>query len=896
MTKNIRLSFLVLLLSCFSSFGLTYPPVVSGSSTTIITASTNSNTGQITYTASLTANEILNAGGLTNAVATLLSTNGYFTYTTNAGVVTATYVETNATLNAANAALLAGALQSVPTTYALKTDALSIAQGVTATNVPAVSTYATSAGSVPGGVTTNQLGYTLYVTTNGSSGNDGLTWATAKRYPTNAFNMIVPYGGTLMISNGNYGAQMFFARNYSKSVEIDGVGGVDMDYGIRFTNFVEYGNWNVYTCAVSGDILQVIANNAAGDSAGNGRCWIWEEGTRYGAGTNTLNLPFNSGINPMNVYPIGGYRCPSWPLQWSHSLANMTNANAWQNFVTNAPPSQDMAKWDFGIAYSQASGLAALSNTNGYGLWFVDTNTTPNTLYVVFSDGQAPNGRTVVVPSGTNNFINITGTGSGSLTIKNIHVWYPYVGIDYTGLKSFHGVSDYIFGAMAKCVWINNNSDSSQIENPDSVWDNCEFAGSQNNFYDRGNLIYQNASSTNMYSRDVLNDCYSHDAEDEVFTTSAGPLLILNRCNWGWSPYGAIADCGIVKGFGCAEYSCWQGNEIGPGFHFSIMEWHNSSLNSGILIFGTGNTNPDNVKITLDNTYLDSPINSAANSYNTPPIFSTGNNGDYVTINNCTYNASHEGNWGGKPYVLVQTPVFTHIGAFGNNTKMFDYLADGSGIQFSNAWFDFLHGRNIVGDDDTNLIIDSPGSSVPTGHSASSFYSLNTILDSLGVSYGGGFAWGNQFIGCVGVTYAGTGGWAVYNLVVDDINGSIGHGGLNAFNNTIFAGGAAVSVAGVGNIIIDDGTKTLNLTNNYTITEYMSGGYNLMGGAVQSGSGYGFIVTSNSWAVTSSITNSMSNFSTARGVSSNGVPVDIYMSNGVPFIYYETSVNGGILP
>ena len=52
---------------------------------------------------------------------------------------------------------------------------------------------------------------------------------------------------------------------------------------------------------------------------------------------------------------------------------------------------------------------------------------------------------------------------------------------------------------------------------------------------------------------------------------------------------------------------------------------------------------------------------------------------------------------------------------------------------------------------------------------------------------------------------------------------------------------------------------------------------------------------SNVWNLATA-TNGMLNFDTRFHVSSNGFPVDIYQSNGVPFIYYETSQQGGILP
>ncbi len=54
-------------------------------------------------------------------------------------------------------------------------------------------------------------------------------------------------------------------------------------------------------------------------------------------------------------------------------------------------------------------------------------------------------------------------------------------------------------------------------------------------------------------------------------------------------------------------------------------------------------------------------------------------------------------------------------------------------------------------------------------------------------------------------------------------------------------------------------------------------------------------VLSNSWSLNLA-TNGMLNFSTRLHVSSNGVPVNIYESNGVPMIYYETVPGGGTLP
>jgi hypothetical protein len=54
-------------------------------------------------------------------------------------------------------------------------------------------------------------------------------------------------------------------------------------------------------------------------------------------------------------------------------------------------------------------------------------------------------------------------------------------------------------------------------------------------------------------------------------------------------------------------------------------------------------------------------------------------------------------------------------------------------------------------------------------------------------------------------------------------------------------------------------------------------------------------VHSNAWNLITA-TNGMLNFDTRYHVSSNGYPVTIYMSNTVPFIYYETDASGGILP
>jgi hypothetical protein len=55
------------------------------------------------------------------------------------------------------------------------------------------------------------------------------------------------------------------------------------------------------------------------------------------------------------------------------------------------------------------------------------------------------------------------------------------------------------------------------------------------------------------------------------------------------------------------------------------------------------------------------------------------------------------------------------------------------------------------------------------------------------------------------------------------------------------------------------------------------------------------IVFSNAWNLNFA-TNNAPNFSTIKNVSSNGPMVDIYMSNGTPFIYYQTPSTGGILP
>ncbi len=129
-------------------------------------------------------------------------------------------------------------------------------------------------------------------------------------------------------------------------------------------------------------------------------------------------------------------------------------------------------------------------------------------------------------------------------------------------------------------------------------------------------------------------------------------------------------------------------------------------------------------------------------------------------------------------------------------------------------------------------------------------------------------------------------------------------GGANGFGRAAgllgFGGGTAI--VGIGDNSGDFGIT--NASGNVNIVVQAGGNVNLKGSVAVTNRLFvglsavftnGTILLSNAWSTAASITNVMPNFATAE-VSSNGFPVKIYMSNAVPFIYYETPAQGGILP
>lgn len=261
----------------------------------------------------------------------------------------------------------------------------------------------------------------------------------------------------------------------------------------------------------------------------------------------------------------------------------------------------------------------------------------------------------------------------------------------------------------------------------------------------------------------------------------------------------------------------------------------------------------------------------------------------------------------------------------------------------SNYWASKITATNIAASFATNAVSNLNGVSTnqllynPQLSNAVSFY-LSSLSSSTTAGNGGVLISGDTYVypgystkyyGSVGI------GWDAAGVYGEQYDTQIGGKGINLTQNSSYStvvGGQtnqiglvygvgrfySTIIGGLSNNIDADfdfaiGNKCL-VTNNFTFmwSDGSSGVFNSLTNnqfLVSSANGVlintnktiatltvngnasasmGFVVVSNSWNL-NAITSNVPNFATIMNVSSNGIPMNIYMSNGVPFYYYSTA-------
>jgi hypothetical protein len=141
------------------------------------------------------------------------------------------------------------------------------------------------------------------------------------------------------------------------------------------------------------------------------------------------------------------------------------------------------------------------------GTWF----STPTNVYVKFSDGGPPNGRTVYVSSQNPSagFL-YGGTGTGSVSVSRIEADFGYQNFDFSGTSSFEA-----FGCKAVGSYSENFAGISPWTGAARL-SQCESMGSNNDGFGY-------AGNNHVLER----QCWSHDNADDGTSPHFGTQLVL---------------------------------------------------------------------------------------------------------------------------------------------------------------------------------------------------------------------------------------------------------------------------------------------------------------------------------------------------------------------------------